>query len=379
MPVPSNFGSRTPALRPLLQWRFLPGVVLTSLLMGPWAAPGLLAQGCVAVRGGGFCALHGPMPGEEVREHGDWEVSLSYRWLHSHRHFVGDVEQTHREDEDTQVENFSNFIDFGVSYSFTPRFSAALTVPFVYSDRSSLYEHKGNSSGERYHTQAGGLGDVRAAGYAWIWDPAKLPRGNIQVGLGFKAPTGDYGATDIFERPDGPTLDYVDQSIQPGDGGWGFTVELYAFRELLPRLYGYAQGFYLFNPRNINNTPRRVANLESDDPFDFMSVTDQYLARGGLTYVVVEKWGLSASLGARIDGVPSEDLIGDSEGFRRPGYAVSVEPGLIWQSGSWTVALTTPVAVYRNRVKSVQDEMRGTHGDAAFADFFITAAVARRF
>ena len=341
--------------------------------------PKLSAQGCIAVRGGGFCALQGVMPGEEVREAGDWQVSVSYRWLHSNRHFVGDVEQTQRESLGTQVENFSNFIDLGVSYNITPRLSTTLTIPFVYSERSSLYEHKGNASGERYSTEAGGVADVRAAVYAWIWNPADLPKGNVQFGLGFKAPTGDDAATDIFQRQSGPTLDYVDQSIQPGDGGWGLTMELYAFRELLPRFYGYLQGFYLFNPRNINDTPKRIARLGSTDPFDYMSVPDQYLGRGGLSYVLAPHWGLSVSLGARIDGVPAEDVIGNSQGFRRPGYAVSIEPGLTWQKGPWTAVITTPVAVYRNRVKSVQDEIRGTHGDAAFADYFLTAAVARRF
>ncbi len=367
-----------PAHVPSPIMRLLQLLIITFMLSsGP--VPRLLAQGCIAVRGGGFCSLHGFMPGEEVRSSGSWEVSVAYRWLHSHRHFVGDVEQTQREDEGTQVENFSNFIDLGVSYSFTPRYAVALTIPFVYSERSSLYEHKGNASGERYETQAGGLADVRAAAYAWLWDPVKRPRGNVQLGLGFKAPTGDYAATDIFHRTDGPTLDYVDQSIQPGDGGWGITAEMYAFREIVPNLYGYLQGFYLFNPRNYNGTPRRVANRDSTDPFDFMSVTDQYLARAGASYVLAPKWGLSASLGGRIDGVPATDAIGDSEGFRRPGYAVSIEPGLTWQKGSWTAVLTTPVAVYRNRIRSVQDKIRGTHGDAAFADFFITAAIARRF
>jgi len=364
----------------LPRWQpFSVALVLVSLSHVPTA----VAQGCIAVRGGGFCALHsvshGIMPGEEVRPPGQWQVSLAYRWLHSHRHFRGDVEQTEREEQGTQVINDSHFFDLGLSYSLSPRFSAAVAMPFVFSDRSSLYEHKGNASGERYHTQAGGLADVRAAAYAWIWNPADLPRGNVQLGLGFKAPTGDYAATDTFERPDGPTLDYVDQSIQPGDGGWGFTTELYVFRELAPRLYGYLQGFYLFNPRNINGTPRRIANYGSSDPFDYFSVPDQYMARGGLSYVVVPQWGLSASLGGRIDGIPDEDLIGESEGFRRPGYAVTIEPGLTWMKGDWTAVLTTPVAVYRNRIKSVQDRMTGRHGDAAFADFFVTFAIGYRF
>ncbi len=353
------------------------GGAVLGLLMGVeergWA------QGCVAVRGGGTCPAHGFMPGEEMVKAGDWQVSLNYRWLHSDRHFVGDVEQTHRQDQGTEVINDSHFFDLGLTYYFTPRWSATLTLPFVYSDRSSLYEHKGNASGERYTTSAGGLGDLRLAGYGWIWNPDEMPRGNVQLGLGMKAPTGDYAVTDIFHRPAGPVLDYVDQSIQPGDGGWGFTVELYAYRELVQRTYAYLQGFYLFNPENINSTPTRIANQHSADPFHFMSVPDQYMGRGGVTYVVVPKAGLSMSVGARIDGVPSADVLGDSQGFRRPGYAVSIEPGLLWVKGRWTAVFSAPVAVYRNRVRSERDKLMGTHGDAAFADFFVTTAVAYRF
>lgn len=353
--------------------------VLAGLAVAAWPSDEAMGQGCVAVRGGGMSSLHGIVSGGMHPEAGDWQAFLNYRWLHSDRHFVGDDEQEHRQADGTEVINDSHFIDIGLSYTISPRYSVSLTLPFVYSDRSSMYEHKGNASGERYHTQAGGLGDIRMGGYAWLWNPESHPKGNIQLGLGFKAPSGDSEATDIFMRNSGPTLDYVDQSIQPGDGGWGFTVEFYGYRELFKGGYGYLQGFYLFNPDNINDTPTRVANINSTDPFNFMSVPDQYSFRGGLGYAVKPDWGLGLTLGGRIDGVPSEDLIGDSEGFRRPGYSVSIEPGLTWMKGKWSATFTAPVAVYRNRVKSVRDKQTGRHGDAAFADFFTTFSISRNF
>lgn len=48
-------------------------------------------------------------------------------------------------------------------------------------------------------------------------------------GLGIKMPTGNYKAEDVFHYKLGTAIltrnGPVDQSIQPGDGGWGLTLE----------------------------------------------------------------------------------------------------------------------------------------------------------
>ena len=109
------------------------------------------------------------------------------------------------------------------------------------------------------------------------------------------------------------------------------------------------------------------------------------LFRSG-SYVVLPSWGLSISLGARLEGVPVEDLLGDSDGFRRPGYTVSIEPGISMMKGRFSAALYAPVAMYRNREASVADERWGqitglgtVPGDAAFADFVIMMSLGFRF
>lgn len=394
------------------------------------------AQGCIAIRGTGMCMRpghHHPVGAEAgdnpiAPEH--WQVALSYRWLHSDRHFVGDEEQKQRQRLGTEVINDSHFIDLGVSYYFNPRFSANLTLPFVYSDRSSYYEHSGGSpatGGTRYHTQAGGLGDARITGNVWLWDPVKMPKGNLQLGLGLKGPSGDYKAKDTFYTPRGPEEHYVDQSIQPGDGGWGFTLEMYAYREIFKNTAVYLQGFYLFNPENVNGVSSRAQNprgktiealnrtinnpnasqaardlaqarlnnataLGYNNPHsleDVMSITDQFLGRAGLTYMLVPSWGLALNLGGRIEGVPVRDALGNSDGFRRPGYTVSIEPGISMSRGRFSAELFAPVALYRNRTVSIADkrwqqitpatEPVPGGGDAAFADFLIAASFAVRF
>lgn len=114
------------------------------------------------------------------------------------------------------------------------------------------------------------------------------------------------------------------------------------------------------------------------------SCPDQYAAQIG-TYYQTKIHGLSAYLGGRLEGVPATDIIGKSSGYRRPGYAVSVEPGLNFGTGHFAFNLSVPVAVVRNRTQSYEDKVRTqergtyTHGDAAFADYLLNFAISYRF
>lgn len=325
--------------------------ILPSLLRG---------QGCVIARGGGASAI---VDGSGFLEKGQWQTSFAFRHFRSDRHFVGDVEQPQRKANGTQVINDSYFYDASLTYAWSKRLTTTLTVPFVYHDRSSLYEHLGNNSGQRFHTQAAGLGDVRLSANYWIIDPEKShSRWNLSVGFGIKAPTGDEMKRDIFMRPAGPQERFVDSSIQPGDGGWGYSVELQGFYHIKGGLSAYGNGFYLFNPEG------RVEETG-------FSIPDSYMARGGLDYRIDRVEGLSVSLGMRVEGVPGTDAFGNSRGSRRPGFAVAVEPGVAFSKGRFAAGLTVPIAVHRNRT-TTYGAVRA--GDAAFADYSINASFSVR-
>ena len=112
------------------------------------------------------------------------------------------------------------------------------------------------------------------------------------------------------------------------------------------------------------------------------SVPDQFAARAGLNQSLPFAKGLSLLLGGRVEGVPSHDAVGGSRGFRRPGYIVSIEPGLAYMKNGFSATVTVPVALYRNRTKSyadLQDPTGQKHGDAAFADYLISVNVSRWF
>src|SRR2546425_12906838 len=169
--------------------------------------------------------------------------SVGYRWLHSDRMFSHDVEQTDREADGSQEINNSNFIDLGIRYDFTPRFSTTFTVPFSVHDRSQVVRalNLQRTILDRFHTHAAGLGDARLEGNAWILAPKAHAKGNVLFGVGISAPTGDRDVKDTFESFNGPvrgigaSQQTVDQSIQLGNGRWGVILDLYAYREIMPR------------------------------------------------------------------------------------------------------------------------------------------------
>lgn len=345
------------------------------------------AQGCVAIRNMS-CSSSLPNTGTALTlfNPGEFQLQLGYRYFRSFRHFRGDHEEVHRVEEGTEVVNLFNSIDFGLSYAINGRWSLTATLPLIFNDRSSLYEHYGNSiernpEQKRFHTQSSGIGDLRVGVSYWLFDAARYQKGNLAVGVGLKAPTGEYGATDEFHKLDDNGEDYiivqpVDQSIQLGDGGWGVNLELQGYHSLFKSTSLYFNAFYLSNPKNNNGVLRR-ANSDPENPFNYFSVPDQYGARLGLNLMAFHNFNFS--LGGRLEGIPAFDIIGEENSYRRPGYVISVEPGIAYNNPTWTFSLNVPVAAYRNRIKSVSDLERGRHGDAAFADYLINLSAAYRF
>ncbi|NNE75633.1 MAG: hypothetical protein HKN31_01020, partial [Pricia sp.] len=339
------------------------------------------AQGCVAIRH--FSSCVGSSLENNLLNTGDVQMGMNYRYFRSFRHFRGTEEEPDRITNNTEVVNNAHAWDFFLTYGISERLYASVTLPTVINTRSSLYEH---GREERNTTFSRGLGDIRLGFGYWLLDLENHPNGNVAVGLGVKLPTGNYNASDIFYNvgPDGePQVRPVDQSIQVGDGGFGVTLDFQLYQKVMPDFFAYASGFYLINPRETNGirTFRETLSpiLQNEA---IMAVPDQYSLRAGLSYSISN--AISASLGSRFDCVPVKDLIGGNEGFRRPGNVLSIDPGLAFLAGNFSLNLNVPFAVRRDRPQSVTDMeteiMTGEprNGDAAFADYVINFAVSIR-
>jgi hypothetical protein len=326
-----------------------------------------IAQGCIPAH---YISLSLGAEGISYLNAGQWEADVSYRYLHSENVFVGSQEQP--QSHSIGGRNSIHSIDVNASYQITPRFSANLTIPFLHDEFSLI-----NDDHQRHGGSTGGLGDARLVANAWLLNPAEHPNGNINLGLGVKFPTGDDRATADYYTSNGHALIRpVDVAAQPGDGGWGILLELQGFQKVVEHLYAYLSGFYLINPRDTNGTERPSPVSSAVN-----SVPDQYLGRAGLSYTVWPKFGLSLTLGGRIDGIPVEDLVGDSNGFRRAGYAIYADPGVNCVLGKNTFSLNVPVAVERNLQDSLYLDNGTIHHSSggAFADFILVAAYSRRF
>ncbi|MCH7402330.1 hypothetical protein ACFOUP_03470 [Belliella kenyensis] len=337
----------------------------------------LKAQGCVAIRQ--FSGIGNAVGQGNILEKGEWNISSNYRYFRSFRHFSGREEHPQRVANNTEVINWSHGLDFNISYALTDRAYAVVSLPFAYNERSSLYEHGRNS---RHMTYSQGLADMRVGAGYWLLPGEKAKRGNTAIGLGIKLPTGDYNAQSTFYNvgPGGsPEVRPVDQSIQLGDGGWGLIVDTQGIWNLPSNFFLYYDGFYMFNPRNTNGTQTNRARASEA----IMSVPDQFAFRAGVFKPISFAHGLGLSLGGRAEGVPVRDLLGASDGFRRPGYIISVEPGVSYMLGNFTTTVNVPIALVRNRTRSLTDIADSTpdnrrHGDAAFADYLINVNLAWR-
>jgi hypothetical protein len=292
-------------------------------------------------------------------------VAIGYRVFNSNKYFIGDQEIARA----NAIENHQNIFNIGLEYRLSPRWSAIADIPVYNGTRNQLYPPSGIF-------QVSGLGDVTVGAQSWIIRPPSENGGNIAVSASLKIPSGIAGATGSALYKGKIVKATADQSMQPGDGGWGFVLGSQAYKPLWRRSNVYAQGLYLFNPANTNGIP----SFRSQPGQSVLSVTDQYLFRTGVSQAVPKVRGLGFSLGVRGEGVPVRDLIGNSDGFRRPGTIISLDPGVMYDFHRLIVSVNGPWALYRNRPPSVPELQNNTkNGDALFADYTVIATISRHF
>ena len=345
------------------------------------------AQGCVVAHSVG--GVGGPDSDGGYLGAGHWQINFDYRHLYSFRHYVGSVEQVYRTEGKSNVRNRVNLFNAALTYQITPRFSVVGDVPFEFASRRAfIAAHSINGAPADtlvFDYGLSGVGDISFVGQGWLWNPKSNPKHNIQIGIGVQMPTGrDNIQNNFAETPGQPaTNSTADYSIQPGIGVWAIPFSVESFQAVTPSLQAHFNGSYLTTPDETNG----VANAS---PSGFpapapqnakVSAADEYLLQAGFAYMVAKVKGLTVTAGLRKEGVPAHDLIGGNEGFRRPGYAVSFEPGVVYSMKNGHDVFTANIdrALYRNRIASVPDMQLGAHGDAAFADWLWLGSFQHRF
>lgn len=317
------------------------------------------------------------------QEAGEWQFSLASRNLVSNDHYNGTVEQVQRQTLQNYVTNRQNLVDFAISRAMTNRLALTVAIPYVNSSWASR-DPAFPLPAERHEiAQNGrGLGDISAIGRYWLFDTETHETWNIAAGGGVKFPTGNADAQDRFPgRTDPANVPrYVDQSVQPGDGGWGLMMEAHGFKSM-NRLFLFGSGSYLANPKDMNDTPSILTVLGiSTAPgtpnagLGVNSVPDQYMTRLGASVGIWK--GIGGSVAWRMEGLRRYDLFGDSHGWRRPGTEMFIEPGLSYSYGGHTITFNVPLGYYYNRKPN---PYTGNAGDATFPRQIFLSSYSWRF
>lgn len=220
-------------------------------------------------------------------------MGLAYRSLTAGQWFVGEDVREDKAPFGQPLFLNINSIDLTLSYGLSDRLNVSVTVPFSYGTHSRYY-----GDNARHKVKAGGLGDVNLMGSFWLLDPVRHADGDVAVSLGVKAPTGKNDVEDDFFLANGSVVQRpVDQSIQLGDGGWGFLLQAQAFQKLFENGYGYANGSYLLSPKN-------TTEIGSPLPGVPLSVPDVYSGRLGFIYTLPFAPALSVGLAAGLTAYP---------------------------------------------------------------------------
>ncbi len=328
---------------------------------------------------------NGPVFGSSnpYSEPGETQVNVSTRNLRSTDHYSGDAEQVQRQALSTYVLNIQHALDLNVTRTMTERLSVSIGVPFVAASWG-IPSPTAPTPGPRANENAYGLGDISVGARYWLLSTSRFTTGNISGGVAVKAPTGNAGVKDAYADRNGNNVQprFVDQSVQPGDGGWGVMLELAGFKRLGTAAQLFGSVNYLVNPRDTNATTSGSINrlppgaVPSGDSSRFYnSVPDQFMARLGAA-VPIKESGFAATVAWRAEGLPRYDLIGASHGFRRPGIELFVEPGFSYAKGSQVYSFQVPIAYYRNRFP---DPYTGASGDATFPNYIFLASYGYRF
>ncbi|MDM7915841.1 MAG: hypothetical protein QUU85_11365 [Candidatus Eisenbacteria bacterium] len=233
-------------------------------------------------------------------------------------------------------------------YDLSERFTVAAEVPFVHNEQSREF------GGVAGNMQANGLGDIRLLARYWFAAGGSGGSGGpglaAYVSLGARLPTG---RSDGKFRAKNGTLVTKDLAAQEGTGNWAGIIELGGSRPLGDRFGLGATARYVFTPSatTVNNFRHELnpasAAPEKNSDSDAATLRVTFRSLLGLNGGTLSRFAARAV--ADVAWVPYDDLIGDTEGFRRAGPIVLVGPGLDWSPrDDISLSATVPLTVYRN-------------------------------
>jgi hypothetical protein len=317
------------------------------------------SQGCIAMRNitgfGQFAQL-----GYESNND-QWVMDINSRYFKAYNVFQGTAKETPANLR-SGVTLYESTTNFELTRLLHNGWALSLDMPIDANETAGELEH---ASGDYHTTHAFGLADMRLTIYKWLLNNTATSRGNVQLGVGIKFPTGNYHTEDYFytSKAD-PTYRQsfpVNVAIQLGDGGTGITTQLNAFYFFNKNISVYGNLFYLISPKDQNGVLAWPPGLIDSATmavfhkatYDVNSVPDNYSLRAGANFLF---GNFVATGGLRYEGAPAHDLIGGNDGLRRVGHIFSLEPGAQYKLKKSLLYFFVTLPLARATIATVPDE-----------------------
>ncbi len=317
---------------------------------------------------------------------GKFQLSLGWRASRANRSYNGyDYNETFTNSWKPYLRQ--SVLDVTARYNANRRVAIVGSMPIVMNNFSMLFPPKGQAAVMRDGWNISGIGDLALIAQTSLLDPKDHPYGNCIVGLGIKIPTGNWDERRVIPNLNGTNFAsraVYPAAVMPGDGGTGIIATVDAFKTFRKNRFlrgktVFVGGSYLVNPRNTNGTSSIVGSSGVPLTPNFLdqltnSVADAYSVQAGLTMKVPGTWqrprlkNLRVRAVGRFEGVRAHDLIGPAGGYRQPGYAMSVGPGLTYSSGKDLFMVDVPIVFsqYINAQRSAVPGPTSGPGPAPF-------------
>jgi hypothetical protein len=281
-------------------------------------------------------------------EKGEWQIQGSFNRYTSYEPFTESTVQEGAIAADAGPKTGGGSLNFQGAYALTRQINFTADVPV------GLYTYWNYPlGGKRYEMKTHGLGDVVLGGRFWLLNTEKNTKQNLALQLALRLPTGDSNYQVPYPNGLGQDIKLraAKSDAQPGSGASGLRLAAQGFRRF-GHFAVYGNALYLFSLKEHNDTYSILSTLNPGGPaavpanMRFNAVPDSYLFNAGISAPVPHLKKLSLSLGSQIAGVPTFNVMTDSEGFRQPGYLVTINPSLSLNMKVASYFIGVPVRVY---------------------------------
>lgn len=229
---------------------------------------------------------------------------------------------------------------FGLEYDLPHGITVVGEVPIVRTDQS---REGGAAAGTM---KAHGIGDLRLLARYWMASNAEGLR--FSASLGVRLPTGKSDGK--FLTKGGKTVTN-DLAAQAGTGNLAGILEVGGGAKLSNRFgLGFAAR-YVFTPSatTVSNFRHELSGVGPEKNSDSDAATARVTLNTALNTGHGPWSRVALSILTDIAWVPYDDLIGDTEGFRRAGPILLAGPGLSWMATDrLNVATAVPITLYRD-------------------------------